>query len=205
MSRVLFRIMDLQHLAQVMSQLRHQEVLNHPMSRVLCMTLLLPVTELMHIPNITCHNYVIMCMSQTTRPCNRHSHIRMHHSATGTRPTQCNPWVITASMESRWLWHRSAWWREKRDVWWLWWRKSHHNRTERSHRQSTPLRWWSSSAPVHNGEPQWISEDRHANRHQENVGSWAWSVLILLSRCLMKILPLSNTTQFIEMKIIFES
>lgn len=52
-----------QHLAQVLSHFRHEEVIhmNNPI-------------RLMRIQNITCHYYVLVCMSQTMRPCNRHSY-----------------------------------------------------------------------------------------------------------------------------------
>lgn len=62
MPKVLLRIIQHQHLAQVLSHFRHEEVIhmNNPI-------------RLMRIQNITCHYYVLVCMSQTMRPCNRHS------------------------------------------------------------------------------------------------------------------------------------
>lgn len=66
MPKVLLRFIQHQLLAQVLSQLRHEEVMNN-------------LIRLMRIQNITCHYYVLVCISQTMRPCNRHSHISMHH------------------------------------------------------------------------------------------------------------------------------
>lgn len=66
MPKVLLRIIQHQHLAKVLSHFRHEEVMNNPI-------------RLMRIQNITCHYYVLVCMHQTMRPCNRLSHISMHH------------------------------------------------------------------------------------------------------------------------------
>lgn len=112
--KVLLRFIQHQLLAQVLSQLRHEEVMKN-------------LIRLMRIQNITCHYYVLVCISQTMRPCNRHSHVSMHHYS-----NRCK--IHSRKSMSQ---HRSngilmalmQYWIMERDVWWPW-RRTHYNRTE---------------------------------------------------------------------------
>lgn len=154
MPKVLLRIIQHQHLAQVLSHFRHEEVMNNPI-------------RLMRIQNITCHYYVLVCKSQTMRPCNRHSNqyaplqqqvqdpLQENHESP---PQQWNPNGFDAVLDNG----------ERREMYDG--PDGGPTTTEQGHRRYTPWRSC-TSAPVHNGELYWIFKDRHANNRQENEGS----------------------------------